>query len=299
MSAHPAQAYVGRFAPSPTGALHAGSLIAAMASFLDARAHAGRWLLRIEDVDEARTVPGADQAIIALLAQLGMQWDGEIIWQSQRKAEYEAAGLRLTGHTYACACSRREVADSSLGAGADGAPVYPGTCRAGLPPGRSGRCLRLRVPDAGAAPICFTDRWQGRQCQHLASEVGDFVLKRVEGYWAYQMAVVVDDGLQGVTDVVRGVDLLASTARQIWLQNLLGLPPVRYLHFPVLCNADGEKLSKQTGASAVTLGQDEASRVRALQEAARFLELEIEAESLSGFWQAACGAWAARWGIRT
>ncbi|MBI3231072.1 MAG: tRNA glutamyl-Q(34) synthetase GluQRS [Burkholderiales bacterium] len=290
-------AYIGRFAPSPSGALHAGSLIAAVASYLDAKAHHGQWLLRIEDVDETRTVPSADSAILHLLAQLGMQWDGEVVWQSQRKALYETEYARLAGHTYACACSRREIADSNTGIAQDGAPLYAGTCRAGLPSGRVGRSLRLRVPEGAAAIIQFTDRWQGSQQQNLQTQVGDFVLKRVEGFWAYQMAVVVDDAMQGVTDVVRGVDLIDSTARQIYLQSLLGYRQPRYMHFPVLANEAGEKLSKQTGAQAVAVGESEQAKVRALQQAAAFLSLDcLAATSVAQFWQMATVQWAARWG---
>ncbi len=288
--------YIGRFAPSPSGALHAGSLIAALASYLDAQAQQGKWLLRIEDIDETRSVAGADQAILQLLGQLGMQWDGEVVWQSQRKTLYASAFDQLAAHTFACACSRREIADSSIARSHDGAPVYPGTCRAGIPQGRSARSLRLRVPEEAAAIVQFHDRWQGPQQQNLASEVGDFVLKQVAGFWTYQMAVVVDDGLQGVTDVVRGVDLLDSTARQIYLQSLLGYPQPRYMHFPVLLNENGEKLSKQTGALAVCVGDSEAERLAALQAAARFLGLDCgAAQSLGEFWQSAVAAWRVRW----
>lgn len=284
--------YIGRFAPSPSGALHAGSLIAAMASYLDAKAHQGLWLLRIEDVDETRSVAGADQAILHVLMQLGMQWDGEVVWQSQRKALYEQAYQQLNGHTYVCACSRREIADSRIATAPDGAPLYPGTCRHGMPAGRKGRSLRLRVADDASGLITFIDRWQGAQQQILAEQVGDFVLKQIDGFWSYQMAVVVDDGLQGVTDVVRGVDLIDSTARQIYLQGLLGLPQPRYLHFPVLLNALGEKLSKQTGAQAVAVGQSEQERLQTLQTAAQFLGLSIgKPSNLSQFWQTAIAAW--------
>ena len=196
--------YLGRFAPSPSGPLHAGSLVAALASYLDARAHHGRWLLRIEDIDEARTVPGAAEDMIQTLAALGMRSDAEIVWQSARKERYESAFKKLASWTYPCACSRKEIADSRINFGADGAAIYPGTCRAGLAAGREARAWRLRVPDAGdaAGVITFEDRWQGRITETLASSVGDFVLKRADGFWAYQLAVVVDDAEQGVTDVV-------------------------------------------------------------------------------------------------
>jgi glutamyl-Q tRNA(Asp) synthetase len=283
--------YVGRFAPSPTGPLHAGSLVAAVASYLDARAHDGVWLVRIEDIDEGRSVPGAAEGILALLHALGMDSDREVVWQSRRKELYQAAFDQLAAHAYPCGCNRREIVDSRLGIAPDGAAIYPGTCREGLAPGRTTRSLRLRVPEQGADIITFTDRFAGTVSQRLASESGDFVLKRADGYWAYQLAVVVDDAEQGVTDIVRGADLLDSTPRQIYLQRLLGMPAPRYLHLPVLRNANGEKLSKQTGALAVQPG-DEAAGVAALLDAGRFLGLQLEhADSLAGFWQTAIPAW--------
>jgi glutamyl-Q tRNA(Asp) synthetase len=286
-------AYVGRFAPSPTGPLHAGSLVAALASYLDARAHQGTWLIRIEDIDEGRSVPGAAEEILDLLRRLGMESDREVVWQSRRKHLYQAAYDRLAGHVYPCGCNRREIADSRLGFAPDGAALYPGTCRHGLAPGRSPRSLRLRVPEAGADVISFRDRLAGVVSQRLASESGDFVLKRADGYWAYQLAVVVDDAEQGVTDVVRGADLLDSTPRQIFLQRLLNVPTPRYLHVPVVRNADGDKLSKQTGALAVRPG-DEGAAVAALRQAAGFLGLDVgNVESLAAFWRIAVPAWAA------
>ena len=285
--------HVGRFAPSPTGPLHAGSLVAAMASYLDARSHDGTWLVRIEDIDEARTMPGAAEGILHTLRSLGMQWDGEVAWQSRRTALYEAAFERLHGHTYACGCTRREIADSRIGVASDGAAVYPGTCRHGLALGKQPRALRLCVPDRadGADIVTFDDAWMGRVTQHLATEVGDFVLKRADGYWAYQLAVVVDDADQSVTHVVRGADLLDSTARQIYLQRLLGYPTPDYLHVPVVVNGAGEKLSKQTGARELDLGRPLAS----LLAAAAFLGLAIPAcASLEEFWRQAVDAWRAR-----
>lgn len=245
--------YVGRFAPSPTGPLHAGSLVAALASWLDARAHGGRWLLRIEDVDAPRSVAGADALIRAQLSSCGLTWDGEVMVQSTRDAAYAAAfaALRAAGQVYPCACTRREIADSiaNVREHAFGRElVYPGTCRAGLAPGRAPRAWRVRVP-AGA--IGFDDVLAGRRSQDLAREVGDFVLRRADGLWAYQLAVVVDDIAQGVTHVVRGADLIDSTARQLHLIRLLGGTPPEYLHVPVVTSADGEKLSKQTGAAAI------------------------------------------------
>ena len=244
--------YVGRFAPSPTGALHFGSLVAALASWLDARAAGGRWLVRIEVLDAPRVRPGAAAAILAVLRALGLDWDGPVLYQSRRGARYAAALQRLSSHTYACGCTRREIADSALGLAADGAQIYPGTCRAGLQAGKQARAVRVRTP--GVA-ITFEDRVQGMQRQSLEREVGDFVLYRADGQFAYQLAVVVDDAEQGVTDVVRGADLLDSTARQIHLQQLLSLPAPRYLHVPVALNERGEKLSKQTGAVSIDGGR--------------------------------------------
>ena len=240
--------YVGRFAPSPTGPLHFGSLVAAMASWLDARAAGGRWLLRIEDVDTTRTVPGAAEEILRTLQAMGLDWDGEVAWQGRRTGLYERAleRLRAGGFTFRCQCSRKEVADSGL-PGLEGA-IYPGTCRElRLPPGTAAS-ERFR---AGAEEIEFADRVQGRLAHSVAREIGDFILKRRDGLHAYQLAVVVDDAEQGVTDVVRGADLLWSTPRQIALQRCLGYPTPRYLHVPVAANARGEKLSKQTLALAV------------------------------------------------
>ncbi len=290
--------YVGRFAPSPTGPLHAGSLVAALASYLDARAHRGRWIVRIEDIDEARSVPGAAQDIIDTLADFGMHADGEIVWQSQRTSLYEAAFRRLAPHVYPCACTRKEITDSRVSLAPDGAAIYPGTCRHGLAPGRQARAWRLRLPerDDPVAVVRFDDRWQGSVEENLAESVGDFVLKRADGFWAYQLAVVADDADQQVTHVVRGADLLGSTARQIWLQALLGAMTPRYLHVPVVVNELGEKLSKQTGARAL-------DRSRPLDElliAAKRLGLEQVSipgpGSLQGFWEAAVAAWARRFG---
>ncbi|SFC22542.1 tRNA glutamyl-Q(34) synthetase GluQRS [Massilia yuzhufengensis] len=283
--------YIGRFAPSPTGPLHAGSLVAALASYLDARAHHGSWLVRIEDIDEGRSVPGAAEGILALLDLLGMHADGEIVWQSRRKHLYQAAAERIAEHTYPCGCNRREIADSRLGVAPDGAAIYPGTCRYGLAEGRSMRSLRLRVPEPGYDVISFSDRFAGEVTQRLTHDSGDFVLKRADGFWAYQLAVVVDDAEQHVTDVVRGADLLDSTPRQVFLQRVLGVPTPRYLHVPVVRNELGEKLSKQTGALAVAPG-DETAAIDALVQAARFLGLALERPaSLGAFWAAAIPAW--------
>lgn len=255
--------YVGRFAPSPTGPLHFGSLVAALASWLDARHARGRWVVRIEDLDRPRVQPGATDAILRSLERLGLYWDGPVAFQSTRGAFYEAALQRLQDRTYWCGCTRREIADSSLGIAADGAQIYPGTCRAGLAPGKSARALRIRT---GHAILRFEDRVQGLQEQAPGEAVGDFVLLRADGQVSYQLAVVVDDEEQGVTHVVRGADLLDSTARQIHLQELLGYRRPAYLHVPVATDASGAKLSKQTGARPI-----DATEEHALRHALRFL----------------------------
>jgi glutamyl-Q tRNA(Asp) synthetase len=237
--------YTGRFAPSPTGPLHLGSLIAAAASWLDARAADGRWRVRIEDLDRPRCLPGAADAILRTLDRLGLHWDGEVLYQSQRLEHYRAALDKLAPRTYWCGCTRREIADSSLGLASDGAHIYPGTCRRGT---ARKRALRVQTP---RETLAFVDRLQGRCEQVLARDIGDFVLYRADGLFAYQLAVVVDDAAQGVTDVVRGADLLDSTPRQIYLQRLLALPTPRYMHVPVALDAAGEKLSKQTAAAPI------------------------------------------------
>jgi glutamyl-Q tRNA(Asp) synthetase len=245
--------YVGRFAPSPTGPLHFGSLVAALASWLDARAARGRWLLRIEDLDTPRMQPGAADEILRTLEAFGLSWDGPVVRQSERAALYRDALRRLASETYWCGCSRREIADSSLGLASDGAQIYPGTCRHGIAAGRTPRALRLITTHQ---PIAYVDRAQGPQSQVLERDVGDFVLARADGQFAYQLAVVVDDAAQGVTDVVRGADLLDSTPRQIHLLRRLGYGTPRYLHVPAAVNAAGEKLSKQTGAAPILPGPD-------------------------------------------
>lgn len=250
--------YVGRFAPSPSGPLHLGSLVAALASWLDARAHGGCWLLRIEDVDFPRTVPGAAETIMSQLRAMRLHWDGDIMWQSQRGAAYQRAFDTLAERDmiYGCGCTRREIADSALrgiSPTADGEHPYPGTCRHGLPPGREARAWRIRVAEGTET---FHDRWLGPQQQDVAQAVGDFVLRRADGLWAYQLAVVVDDAKQGVTDIVRGADLLSSTARQRVLARLLGAAPPRVMHVPLITDpSSGLKLSKQNGAAALDTTQ--------------------------------------------
>ena len=267
-------AYRGRFAPSPTGPLHAGSLVAALASWLDARAHGGAWLVRIEDVDTPRCVPGADELILGQLAACGLTPDEPPVWQSQRGVRYQVALDRLVSlggehaWAYPCACTRADIARAHEQAGhpkaRHGELVYPGTCRpenGGLR-GRAARAWRVRVPDGDAGVVRWHDRRLGPQQQALDTAVGDFVVKRADGLWAYQLAVVVDDAEQGITDVVRGEDLTDNTPRQLHLQRLLSLPPPRYLHTPLVNGANGEKLSKQNGAAPLELA-DPARTVRA------------------------------------
>ena len=263
--------YRGRFAPSPTGDLHFGSLVAAVASFLDARRAGGQWLVRIEDVDRPRTVPGAAGRILRCLEAYGMHWDGEVLYQSQRDEAYAAALVQLGDLVYNCGCTRRE-----LGAG----EYYPGTCRNGLPPGRLPRSSRLRVPDR---EIEWTDQRLGPQRENLTHSTGDFVLRRADHVWAYQLAVVVDDGHQGITGIVRGEDLLTSTARQIYLQERLHLPRPSYRHVPLVLDPAGQKLSKQTKAHPVPLDGSPA----VLAEALRFLgePLPPTAESIAALWR--------------
>ena len=286
-------AYRGRFAPSPTGPLHAGSLVAALASWLDARAHHGQWLVRIEDVDTTRCLPGTDQIILQQLATCGLISDEPVIYQSQRSASYQQAlaALVAAGLAYPCACTRKDIEVALQHAGQHkprhGELIYPGTCRSGLH-GLPPRAWRFRadllikngspahmdkalpamnsvesgrlperaftVPGSVVNPsLCWLDRRLGQQQQDVAAEVGDFILKRADGCFAYQLAVVVDDAAQGITDVVRGADLADNTARQILLQRALGLPTPRYLHAPLVLGANGEKLSKQNGAQALDL----------------------------------------------
>ncbi len=261
-----ASVYRGRFAPSPTGPLHFGSLVAALASYLDARAVGGEWLVRIEDVDTPRTMAGADQEILRALERFGLEWDGPVVYQSSRTGLYRAAldYLRSEGWAYACSCSRREV----------GGPVYPGTCRSGGADQTKPLAWRVRVE---GTEVGFEDRLLGWQSQNLEREAGDFVVLRADGLFAYQLAVVMDDAEQGVTDVVRGADLLDSTPRQIHLQRLMGYGLSRYLHLPVATNDAGEKLSKQTLAPPL----DTSAPARELREALRFLGQQEGAGSTS------------------
>ncbi len=267
--------YRGRFAPSPTGPLHFGSLVAAVGSYLEARWNRGKWLVRMEDLDRPREARGAADAILRTIEAYGFEWDGQIVFQSRRGATYGAALKRLehARAVFPCACTRREISDSTLSAASE--PIYPGTCRRGLSPGRSARAMRVRVDNA---VIAFEDLLQGRFEQNLAREVGDFIVRRADGPFAYQLAVVVDDFEQSITDVVRGADLLASTPRQILLQRLLSLPTPRYMHLPVAVNQYGEKLSKQTRAAPLTVTEAPAR----LWQALRFLGQEPPADLATG-----------------
>ena len=289
--------YTGRFAPSPTGPLHAGSLVAALASWLDAKAHGGRWLVRIEDIDSPRCPPDVAQRILAQLQACQLLPDEPPWFQSQRGDAYRAALDRLLANdqAYACACSRQDIAraqaERGIGRQRNAALPYPGTCRHGLD-GRLPRAWRLRT-DGSPAPVRWSDRRAGPQAQDVEAEVGDFVLLRADGSWAYQMAVVVDDFAQGVTDVVRGMDLLDNTPRQIALQRALGVPTPRYLHTPLVIAPGGEKLSKQNGAEAF----DESRPAEALCRAAVHLGLPPgdpghPTEKLLAGW---VDAWKTRW----
>ena len=312
--------YRGRFAPSPTGPLHAGSLLAALASWLDARAHGGQWLVRIEDVDTPRCIAGGGEFILHQLASVGLVPDDPPVWQSQRNHLYRQAldTLIAAGDAYPCACSRKDIAQAlaQMGAGKarNGELIYPGTCRHGLQ-GREGRAWRLRT-DANSfkpkSPLALMshapkapdfianmndeglwtwhDRRLGEQQQDLAREVGDFVLLRADGLWAYQLAVVVDDADQGITHIVRGEDLADNTVRQIALQVALGLPAVRYLHTPLVLGPNGEKLSKQNGAAALDLSDPDTT----LASAAAALGLSAAA----GDRASALSAWTAEWRSR-
>lgn len=315
--------YIGRFAPSPTGPLHAGSLVAALASWLDARAHGGRWLVRLEDVDGPRCVPGADRVILQQLADCGLHPDAPPLYQSQRGAVYQQAldGLVARGLAYPCACTRKDIEAALQRQGREkprhGELIYPGTCRpehGGLR-GQAARAWRLHTGHAldwmsnqtpehtpqaqkainsianGDRLIHWHDRRLGPQDQDVATEVGDFVLQRADGLYAYQLAVVVDDGAQGVTHIVRGEDLADNTARQILLQHCLGLPTPAYLHTPLVLGPNGEKLSKQNGAQML----DTREPLPALNTAAAVLGLSVPATTLGDWLAAATAQWAQRW----
>jgi glutamyl-Q tRNA(Asp) synthetase len=278
--------YRGRFAPSPTGPLHFGSLIAAVASYLEAKTQSGEWLLRMEDLDTPREVAGAADAILKALETFGFEWDGSVIYQSRRFDAYAAALENLQALVYPCTCSRKEIADSAMH-GIDGL-IYPGTCRNGLKTDKQARAWRIKVEDR---VIAFDDAIQSTISQNLSCDIGDFVLKRADGLYAYQLAVVVDDAEQGITHVVRGADLLDSTPRQIYLQQKLGVDTPGYAHIPVATNSQGEKLSKQTLAQPV----DAQNPVPAIWQALSFLgqrpEISLRKASLAALWEYAKINW--------
>ena len=317
-----ASSYIGRFAPSPTGPLHAGSLVAALASWLDAKANHGQWLVRIEDLDTPRCVPGADQIIMQQLATCGLQPDHPPIYQSQRSQLYQTALDQLVAQSqaYPCGCSRQDIGQAIASSGSPGHKrerhgelVYPGTCRGGLN-GKKARSWRFlstfylsnwplgqqihvrAAPDFIANQIEWVDRRLGAQQQNVSTEVGDFVLKRADGLWAYQLAVVVDDAAQGITHVVRGQDLADNTARQILLQGALGLRQPQYLHMPLVLGANSEKLSKQNGAQALKLN-DPLEVLTQLTQAGKYLGIACNAINSAHWLQLALPQWAARFKI--
>jgi glutamyl-Q tRNA(Asp) synthetase len=305
--------YVGRFAPSPTGPLHLGSLVAALASWLDARAHAGQWLVRIEDVDSARCVGGMGEHILQQLAAFGLISDGPVLWQSQRGRVYQSAldQLHAQGTVYGCKCSRKAMEQHWARRGESGVRHgelrYPGSCRqAALELAQHAVRFKLPAPQndevfsqlpianidfvAINSEVTWADRRLGPQRQNVASEVGDFVLRRADGVWAYQLAVVVDDAAQGITHVVRGEDLMTNTARQMVLQQALSLPAVAYLHAPLVLASDGQKLSKQNGAQALSLSNPTAT----LHAALAHLGMELPLSDTSSMLAQATRAWASR-----
>jgi glutamyl-Q tRNA(Asp) synthetase len=279
--------YRGRFAPSPTGPLHFGSLIAALGSYLDARANQGSWLVRMEDLDRTREVKGAATEIMRSLDSFGFEWDGGVVYQSRRTEPYAEALDQLLKEdlAYPCGCTRKEI-NLAARDGIEGA-VYPGTCSRGLPMGRSGRAMRLRTFDV---PSLFVDRIQQPLEQNLAREIGDFVIRRADGFHAYQLAVVVDDAWQGITHIVRGADLLLSTPRQLHLQQLLELTQPAYAHLPLVVDETGRKLSKQYRDAPL----DRRRPMRALLQALAHLDQPLPPEQptdLDDFWRWAIENW--------
>lgn len=280
--------YRGRFAPSPTGPLHFGSLVAAVGSYLDARHHQGQWLLRVEDLDPPREVAGSADAILKSLEAFGMSWDGPVSYQSTRSQYYEAALEKLenSGFLFGCACTRKEIADSAIRT--ETGNIYPGTCRTGLRPGRTARSTRVRVDQT---EISFTDRLLGKLHQKLDSNVGDFIVRRADKLVAYQLAVVVDDAEQGINSIVRGADLFESTPRQLYLQKLLGLPAPDYLHLPIAINPDADKLSKHTHATAVNADDRNTALIDALLFLQQKLPESAHDASQEELWEWAINHW--------
>lgn len=281
--------YIGRFAPSPTGPLHFGSLIAAVASYCDARKSHGKWLLRIEDLDRPRTVKGAADTILHQLENFGFEWDGPVLYQSQRDSFYNDAleSLKTRRLIYPCTCTRKEIADSSTNIGIEGV-IYPGTCL--QQPIKPHAAIAWRIK-TDTSKICFEDAIQGQISQTLNTDIGDFILKRTDGLFAYQLAVVVDDAAQGVTNIVRGADLLDSTPRQIYLQQQLSYSQPQYAHIPVASNSTGEKLSKQTLAKPVTDSNANQLIYEALQFLGQQPPLAIKNATLTEMWRWACSNW--------
>jgi len=280
-----AKPYIGRFAPSPTGPLHFGSLVAAVASYLQARAHQGRWLVRIEDIDPPREQEGAVKLILDALEAYGFEWDGDVLFQSASRPAHDNALASLVdrGLAYPCGCSRKDL--ESMPRGPLGI-IYPGTCRSGCDSAES--AIRLRTNDE---PIMFVDLLQGRQTQRLESESGDFVIRRRDGLIAYQLAVVVDDAVSGITEIVRGIDIMDSTPRQIWLQRLLGYETPTYAHIPVITHADGDKLSKLTGAPAIPVDEVRPTLVKALAALTQAPPADLGEASLADIWRWALESW--------
>ncbi len=278
-------AYVGRFAPSPTGPLHFGSLVAAVASYLQAKARAGQWLLRIEDIDPPREQSGATEAILSALERYGFEWHGDIIYQSCSRKTHEAALQSLLDRSlaYPCGCSRRDLADAPRG---PLGTIYPGTCRDGCDAAET--AIRLRTSDT---PISFLDGLQGLQSQDLERESGDFVVRRRDGLIAYHLAVVVDDAIEGITEVVRGIDLMDSTPRQIWLQQLLGYRIPDYIHIPVITHPNGDKLSKLTGAAGIPANNTARALVAALIALQQEPPEDLRRAEQSEVWQWAIENW--------
>lgn len=277
--------YRGRFAPSPSGPLHFGSLVAALGSYLQARSQGGDWLVRIDDIDPPREVAGASEHILQTLEVFGFEWDEPVSYQSQRTEHYQAAlaQLQQQGDIYPCGCSRKEIAANEQLAG-----IYPGTCHAGLPPGKQARQLRVSV---GNAEIAFVDTLQGPQHFSLATQVGDFILQRADGYYAYQLATAIDDVSQGITEVVRGYDLLDSTPRQIFIQQRLGYTVPQYCHLPLAIDVDGHKLSKQSHAAGLDLSQPVPQLYYALTFLGHLPPTSLIRSSLAEFWQWAISHW--------
>lgn len=279
--------YRGRFAPSPTGELHFGSLVAAMGSYLDARSHSGEWYVRMEDLDRTREVKGAAKSILLTLEKLGFHWDGEVIYQSQRSAAYAEVvqSLIQARLAYPCGCSRKSI-EKQAKYGAEGA-IYPGNCRDGVAEGKTHRTIRVYTTDEA---ITIEDSVQGRISQRLNREIGDFVIRRADGFHAYQLAVVIDDAWQGITDIIRGADLLSSTPRQYYLQQLLSLPHPAYAHLPLAVDDHGRKLSKQFRDAPV----DPKHPMDALLRALDFLNQPLPPappQTIEAFWQWALSHW--------